>query len=287
MDYLQRIIHEEIKKKLNEGFFDIFKGENDRNSEEESRQRIENALQNFRQSLINVCGNLLRYGQTVRDPKSVKMAGYLEKYANKYISSIGGYIYSIGKQEGDTLIPDSDYEDEAGTVGNIPNPPQDSDRRQNTEQEPQPQRDYDDPYYRGYSPPDPINAPENDVQEELPEEEDGISIEFVEQPTLIRRGKSEVAVFYEGSEDPSENSIYKIFASNEKFDEGEFELIDNPIVRYLVSTLPNDYFFPCCEGSVPKTLPTEIATTKRGTVHYDGVKSIWEVKNKAEVVFKS
>ena len=198
MDYLQKIIHEEMKKKLNEGFFDRFKSKNDRYSEEEYRQRINKALQNFRQSLINVCGNLLRYGQTIQDYQSVRTAGELEKYANKYISSIGGYIYNIGKQEGDVLIPDSDYEDDAGTVRNIPRPPQDSGIRQKKEQEPQPQQDYDDPYYRGYSPSDPINAPENDVQEELPEEES--QIEYVRKPTVeTDRYGRRVAFFDDGS----------------------------------------------------------------------------------------
>lgn len=288
MDYLQRIIHEEMKKKLNEGFFDRFKGknDNDRVSEEESRKRIEKALQNFRQSLINVCGNLLRYGQTIRDYQSVKTAGDLEKYANKYISSIGGYIYSIGKQEGDVLIPDSDYEDEAETLGNIPIPPQ-IDRGQNTEQEPKTKQDYDDPYQRGYLTPELYIEPENDVQEELPEEEP--KIEYVTEPTVEtdRYGKR-ITFFDDGSYEYNEwNSVYKIIVSDNNQNVGSFELIDSPTVRYLVYLSPTEYFTPCCEGSVPETRPTKIVTKKRGTVISDGNGERWRVDQKAEVEFES
>lgn len=297
MDYLQRIIHEEMKKKLNEGFFDRFKGknDNDRVSEEESRKRIDKALQNFRQSLINVCGNLLRYGQTIQDYQSVKTAGDLEKYANKYISSIGGYIYSIGKQEGDVLIPDSDYEDEAGTAVNIPRPPQDevssetaqepqSDRRQNTEQEPQPQQDYDDPYYRGYSPSDPINAPENDVQEELPEEE---STEYVPKPTVRRDRNGKMIVSFDGGsmEYSRGNSVYRIFVSDDNPDVGSFELIDDDVVRMMVTMNMNDYLFPCCEGSVVNGARS-IVTTERGTVVYNQNDEKWYVTKKAKIEFQ-
>lgn len=286
MDYLQRIIHEEMKKKLNEGFFDRFKGknDNDRVSEEESRKRIEKALQNFRQSLINVCGNLLRYGQTIRDYQSVKTAGDLEKYANKYISSIGGYIYSIGKQEGDVLIPDSDYEGQAETSGNIPRPPQDNGRRQNTEQEPQPQRDYDDPYYRGYLPPDPINAPENDAQDELPEEE---STEYVPKPTVRRNRDGKMIVSFNGGsmEYSRGNSVYRIFVSDDNPDVGSFELIDDDVVRMMVTMNMNDYLFPCCEGSMLNGA-RRIVTTERGTVVYNQNDEKWYVTKKAKIEFQ-
>ena len=294
MDYLQRIIHEEMKKKLNEGFFDYFNSRNDRASEEEIRQRINKALQNFRQSLINVCGNLLRYGQTIQDYQSVKTAGELEKYANKYISSIGGYIYNIGKQEGDVLIPDSDYEDEAGTAVNIPRPPQDevsseteqepqSDIHQNTEQEPQQQQGNGVQYNRGWSAPELHIEPEDDDQEELPEEEDDFEIEYVTKPTIeTNRYGKRVVFFDDGSKDYSLNSVYRIFVPNDDLNVGSFELIDNDFVRNLVTTNLNDYLFSCCEGSWVKGA-RRIVTTKKGTVVSDKNGERWRVKDKAEI----
>lgn len=276
MDYLQKIIHEEMKKKLNEGFFDRFKSKNDRYSEEESRQRINKALQNFRQSLINVCGNLLRYGQTIQDYQSVRTAGELEKYANKYISSIGGYIYNIGKQEGDALIPDSDYEDDAETVRNIPRPPQDkvsNETEQEPQQEPQPQPDddvYDDPHQRGYLTP------------KLYEQE----IQYVRKPTVeTDRYGRRVAFFDDGSyEYDKGNSVYKIFVSDDE-NVGSFELIDDYVAMAIATLNKNDNLFSCCEGSEVEGA-RRIVTTKRGTVVSDGNGERWRVTKKAKIEFQ-
>lgn len=276
MDYLQKIIHEEMKKKLNEGFFDRFKSKNDRYSEEESRQRINKALQNFRQSLINVCGNLLRYGQTIQDYQSVRTAGELEKYANKYISSIGGYIYNIGKQEGDALIPDSDYEDDAETVRNIPRPPKDkvsNETEQEPQQEPQPQPDddvYDDPHQRGYLTP------------KLYEQE----IQYVRKPTVeTDRYGRRTAFFDDGSyEYDKGNSVYKIFVSDNE-DVGSFELIDDYVAMAIATLNKNDNLFSCCEGSEVEGA-RRIVTTKRGTVVSDSNGERWRVTKKAKIEFQ-
>ena len=282
MDYLQKIIHEEMKKKLNEGFFDRFKSKNDRYSEEESRQRINKALQNFRQSLINVCGNLLRYGQTIQDYQSVRTAGELEKYANKYISSIGGYIYNIGKQEGDVLIPDSDYEDDAGTAVNIPRPPQDevpseteqkpqSDIHQNTEQEPKTQQDYNDPYYKRFSPPE-LYEPK---------------IEYVTKPTVETDRYGRRTAFFDDGSDKYDagNSVYKIFVSDDNPNVGSFELIDDYVAMAIATLDKNDNLFSCCEGSWVDGA-RRIVTTERGTVVSDGNGERWRVTKKAKIEFQ-
>lgn len=281
MDYLQKIIHEEMKKKLNEGFFDRFKGKNDRYSEEESRQRINKALQNFRQSLINVCGNLLRYGQTIQDYQSVRTAGELEKYANKYISSIGGYIYNIGKQEGDVLIPDSDYEDDTRTVRNIPRPPQDkvsNETEQEPQQEPQPQPDddvYDDPHQRGYLTPKLYIAPKNEVK-----------IEYVRKPTVeTNRYGKRIVFFDDGSDEYDQgNSVYKIFVSDDE-NVGSFELIDDYVAMAIATLNKNDNLFSCCEGSEVEGA-RRIVTTERGTVVSDGNGERWYVTKKAKIEFQ-
>ena len=285
MQYIERIIQEELKKKVNEGFFDKFKF-SEENPKQAKLDRINASLDNLRKSINSVCGNLTRYGQTVQNYLAVNNAMKIERWSNQFLAQIGNTLASMSQMDNEGLIP-NDEPEEVGQGSDMPVPPQQQQVQQQSQEEPMPAQEQPEDDYRGFSPGDPTNAPEYDQQnqeegyQKLAGEEES---EYVRCPRMkVTRDNAPVVWFDGGSmEYEAGNSVYRIIPSEENPDVGQFELIDDDIVRQLVTTDIRGYLSPCCKGT-PITGARRIVTRQRGQVEYRDEK--WYVTKKAVIEF--
>ena len=281
MQYIERIIQEELKKKVNEGFFDKFKFKED-NPKQAQLDRVNAALDKLNYSIKGVCGNLTRYGQTVQNYQAVNNSSQIERWAKQLMAQISNTLVSMSQMDNEGLMPNDEPEEVVQSV-NMPLPPQQQPvQRQSQEQ---PESDY-----RGFGPGDPTNAPEYDKQSQEdeasqePTESEGY--EYVRRPKMKVARDGELVVWFEGGsmEYETGNSVYRILVSDRNPNVGQLELIDNDDVRMLVTLDIGGYLSPCCEGNVIKGA-RRIVTRERGQVKYNIDEGKWYVTKKVVIEF--
>lgn len=283
MQYIEHIIQEELKKKIDEGFFDKFKFKEE-NPKQAQLDRANASLNNVRKAVMSVCGNLTRYGQTVQNYMAVNNAMQITKLANQYFAQISNTLTNMSQMDGEGLIPNEEEEE----IVNMPAPQQQQQPQDQQQQQPQeePASEPSQPEgYRGFGPGDPTNAPEYDnAKQEEQEQFDENAVEYVRCPKVrVQKDYTKLVWFDGGSmEYVPGNSVYRIFPSEENPDVGQFELIDDDVVRQLVTTDINAYLSPCCKGT-PIVGARRIVTRERGQVEYRDEK--WYVTKKATIDF--
>ena len=286
MQYIERIIQEELKKKVNEGFFDKFKF-SEENPKQAQLDRVHASLDKLSYSIKSVCGNLNSYGQTVQNYQAVRNAMQIERLSQQLMTQISKTLVNMSKMDNEGIIP---YEQEEIESVDMPTPPQQSQiqsPQQPQGEEPVPSQEQPEEY-RGFGPGDPTNAPEYDEPNQ--EDEEGQELvneeeaEYVKFPKVkLIKGKAPIVWFDGGSMEYEQgNSVYRIFPSEENPDVGQFELIDDDIVRQLVTTDIRGYLSPCCKGE-PILGARRIVTRQMGEVEYRDEK--WYVTKKAVIEF--
>lgn len=283
MQYIEHIIQEELKKKINEGFFDKFRME-EKDPKKAQMKRINDSLEAFKQSMINVSANVNRYGQTVQNYHAVKCAGEIEHWIFQQIAKISNGVNSLMNLKPGQILP---YVEGTPMISEPTNGEEEQVRPQPQipPQMPMTQEREDDSPSVGesgmYAPGDPTNIADTQIEEEPFDEN---AVEYVRRPKVkIQRDHTQVVWFEGGSiEEEPGSSVYKIFPSEESPDMGQFELIDDDIVRQLVTTAIEDYLAPCCKGNVVVGA-RRIVTRERGQVEYRDEK--WYVTKKAVIEF--
>lgn len=297
MNYIERIIQEELHKRIDEGFFDRFRNPGDQRADKQ--KRIQESLGRVHQAMKNVSGNLLNYAQTVVDYRGVKISSMITRMVTEKIAQISNGVNAFGGLTGNEILPDEPENDVPSTpseeqqrprvVGRNIQPMYWSDGQPTIDlEQPSEERQEQQDEPGALSPGDPINGPSD---EQVEREAYGEPHLYLTEPHVKtdRNGNVVKVWFAEDDSSPEYESGKSLYAywSDEYQDEdgyesgsfyngelqetGTFSLVDDDIVRLKVLDNVKAFLLPCCdiEGEFVQGA-RRIVTTQKGKVAISG-----------------